>query len=525
MAQHVSSEPVSAKPAGGRRPLRLFLLAYGTMVVVPGVLAFFLLQRASGRAGVPAATASEGALPLAVGEGGATSMFLFATVVIIVAARLAGSLFERLRQPRVIGEIIAGIALGPSLLGAVWPDATSFLFPPAVLPYIAVLAQLGLVLFMFLVGVELPATLLKGRGLLVAMVSHASIVTPLVLGVVAALLLFPEFASPGSQFVSFGLFLGLSMSITAFPVLARILVERGLQQTRLGALVLSCAAIDDVTAWCLLAAVVAITGNDSPATALTTIALAVAFFLFMIRVVRPGLARLVRQHDAGTLSSGALLVVVFAGTLLSSLLTSGIGIHEVFGAFLFGAVMPRDSLRVRELVDKLEAFTVSFLLPLFFVHVGLRTRIGLLGTDLRLWAICGLVLLIAILGKGLGAGVAARMVGIGWQESGALAVLMNCRGLTELVVLNIGLELGILTPTLFTMLVLVALVTTVMTTPFLDLLRIGAPAEAPARTSRTLGRLLVRKPKMPIDDWPGAQPKEGSSGFVNEAEDERLRAL
>jgi Kef-type K+ transport system membrane component KefB len=466
------AQGLSVKPASARRRVGVFLLVYSMTVLAPGVLAVLLLEGSSRLGGVPV-TADAGQPSLPEGDPETISKFLLATAVIIVTARLAGGLFERLHQPRVIGEIIAGIALGPSLLGMAWPDAQSLLFPPAVLPYIAVLAQLGLILFMFLVGVELPASLLRGRGHLVAVVSHASIAIPFVLGVGIALLLFPELAGPGSRFVSFSLFFGLSMSITAFPVLARILVERGLQQTRLGALALSCAAIDDVTAWCLLAAVVAIVGNDSPATALMTVGLAATFFAVMVCIIRPALARLVRRHEAGQFSNGALLVTVLAGTLLSSILTSRIGIHEVFGAFLFGAMMPRGSLGVRELADKLEAFTVAFLLPLFFIHIGLRTTVGLIGTNARLWTICGLLLIIAILGKGLGASAVARMVGLGWQESGALGVLMNCRGLTELVVLNIGLELRILTPTLFTMLVLMALVTTVMTAPALSFFPMG----------------------------------------------------
>lgn len=504
MAQSALHDHRRAGSAGPERSLRSFLLFYATMVVAPGLLAVLLLQTGEHLASVPDVASSATRGPLA--EGSMTSSFLLAIVVIIATAQLTGRLFERLRQPAVIGEIVGGIMLGPSVLGLVWPDASALLFPPAVLPYIDMLAQLGLILFMFLVGLELPIALVKRRGHAAVAVSHASITIPFVLGIALALWLFPEFASPGTSYLSFALFLGLSMSITAFPVLARILVARRLQQTPLGALCLTCAGVDDVTAWCLLAAVVAIVSNTSPASALITAGLSVAFFVFMLKVTRPMLARLANQHESGRLSSGALLAIVLTGTLLSALATEQIGIHSIFGAFLFGAIMPRNSAAVHQLTGKLEEFTIAFLLPLFFVHIGLQTRVGLLGNDAYLWTICALICAVAVLGKWLGSSVAARSVGLPWRESAALGVLMNCRGLTELVILNIGLELQILTPILFTMLVIMALVTTLMTTPLLDLIRPSGLANdsVPAGdATRTLERLPVLEPETVTDERRG----------------------
>ncbi|MCU1374293.1 MAG: sodium/hydrogen exchanger, partial [Actinomycetia bacterium] len=392
---------------------------------------------------------------------------LLASVVIVVLARVVGSLFRRIGQPQVMGEIVAGIILGPSVLGAVAPSAQHHLFSADVLPFIDVLAQLGLVFFMFLIGLELDVRLIKGRGHAAAAVSHASIVLPFLSGVAVAVLIFTKLGSAEGDFLPFALFLGASMSITAFPVLARILTERGLNKTRLGAVTITCAAIDDVTAWCLLAIVVAVAAANGLGGAFLTIGLAVVFIAAMLVVVRPLVARLatVQEEDGGL--SPTVLAMVFAGLLLSSLATDRIGIHAIFGAFLFGAIMPQQSEFVGELSTKLEDFAVIFLLPLFFAYSGLRTEIGQLGTDPALWAYCALIVGVAVLGKWGGSTLAARMVGLTWRESLGLGILMNCRGLTELVILNIGLDLGVIPPALFAMLVIMALVTTFMTTPIL----------------------------------------------------------
>ena len=392
---------------------------------------------------------------------------LLATIVIIAVARLVGALFSRIGQPQVMGEIVAGILLGPSLFGAVAPGLQHALFSPEVLPFIDVLAQIGLVLFMFLIGLELDVRLIRGRGQAAAAVSHASIVVPFVSGVALAFAIFSRLGSAEGEFVPFALFLGASMSITAFPVLARILTERGLNKTRLGAVTITCAAVDDVTAWCLLAVVIAVATANGLTGALLTILLAAVFILAMVFVVRPLLARLaVHQEENGSLSP-TMLAVVFGGLLLSALATDRIGIHAIFGAFLFGAIMPQQSEFIHELTGKLEDFAVVFLLPLFFAYSGLRTEIGQLGTDATLWLYCLAILAVAIAGKWGASAIAAKLVGLSWRESLGLGILMNCRGLTELVILNIGLDLGVIPPALFAMLVIMALVTTFMTTPIL----------------------------------------------------------
>ncbi|MBV8386967.1 MAG: cation:proton antiporter [Acidimicrobiia bacterium] len=394
---------------------------------------------------------------------------LLAALVVIIVSRAVGALFRRINQPQVVGEIAAGILLGPSVLGAAWPQATSYLFSPKVLPFLDVLANVGLIFFMFLIGLELDMRLIRGRGHAAALVSHVSIVFPFVLGVGSALVLFSQLGSATGKFTPFALFLGASMSITAFPVLARILTERGLYKTRLGAVTLTCAAVDDVTAWCILAVVVTVARASGLSAALLTIGLSIIFIAFMIFVVRPLMARLATHHEEQGHLSGAALAVVFGGVLLSAIATDRIGIHAIFGAFLFGAVMPQRSEFIRELVGKLEDFVAVFLLPLFFAYTGLRTNFGLIGGDPKLWMFCGVVLFIAVLGKWGGSTAAAKAVGLEWRESLAVGILMNTRGLTELIILNIGLDLGVIPPTLFAMLVIMAVVTTFMTTPLLSL--------------------------------------------------------
>jgi Kef-type K+ transport system membrane component KefB/nucleotide-binding universal stress UspA family protein len=409
---------------------------------------------------------------------------LLAAAVIIVVARLVGAVFQKINQPQVVGEIVAGLILGPSALGAIAPGLSHQLFDPEMLPFLDVLAQVGLIFFMFLIGLELDVRLIRGRGHTAATVSHVSIIAPFLLGVVAALVIFPTLGSESGRFVPFALFLGASMSITAFPVLARILTERNIYKSPLGAVTLTCAAVDDVTAWCMLAVVVAIARAHGTASAAITIGLSVAFIAGMILLVRPLLSRLARYHEDRGHLGGPMLALLFVGILLSALATDRIGIHAIFGAFLFGAIMPPRSEFIAELVGKLEDFTVVFLVPLFFAYTGLRTNIGLIGGDVKLWLICGLILAVAIVGKWGGSSVAARVMGMDWRQSMALGVLMNTRGLTELIILNIGLDLKVIPPALFAMLVIMALVTTFMTTPLLsafyrteDLERMSAAAE------------------------------------------------
>ncbi len=392
---------------------------------------------------------------------------LLAVAVVIVAARLLGNVFRMINQPRVIGEIVAGILLGPSLMGLFWPGVTSFLFPSQVIDVLQVLAQFGLIFFMFLIGAELDHKMIRGSGHTALLVSHYSIVLPFTLGVAAALLIFPVIGS--GNFTGFALFMGAAMAITAFPVLARILTDTGLHRTRIGALAITCAAVDDVTAWCILAVVVAIVKATGPADAIVTVLLALAFLAFMVFLVRPLLARVAAvQPDKGRLGA-TIMSALFVALFLSAWATEAIGIHAIFGAFMFGAVLPRSHSIAAQITERLEDVTVLFLLPVFFAIVGLSTRVGLVsGSDL--WALTGLIIAIAIVGKIGGSVIAGLAAGESFRSSTVLGVLMNARGITEIVILTIGSSLGVISPALFTMMVLMALVTTFMTTPLLTVL-------------------------------------------------------
>lgn len=442
-------------------------LVLDVVVAEGGGLAGTVAGSGGGRAVdmAPASSARPGATPVDGLEGGelVARMFL-AVAVVIAAARLVGALFTRLRQPQVIGEIVAGIMLGPSLLGMVAPGITDYLFSPQVVDVMRVMAQFGLILFMFLIGLELDLSLLRGSGPTTVFVSHVSILAPLVLGAALALPLYPLIGS--GRFDGFALFLGAAMAVTAFPVLARILTDTRLHTTRLGMLAITCAAIDDVTAWCVLAVVVGIANAAGPASAVVTITLAAVFIAFMLIAVRPLLRRLDWVHARRGRLGAHLTAALLVGVLLSAWTTEVIGIHAIFGAFLAGAILPRSGDLARELTDRLEDLTVLFLLPVFFAVVGLSTSIGLLDRPIH-WLIAGAVLSTAVVGKWAGGTLAARFAGERWREAHALGILMNTRGLAEIVILTVGRELGVISPTLFTAMVLMAITTTLMTTPLL----------------------------------------------------------
>jgi Kef-type K+ transport system membrane component KefB len=393
-------------------------------------------------------------------------LLLAEIVVVLLATRGAGSLFAKIRQPRVVGEMTAGILLGPSLLGTLAPAFSASLFPPDSLAHLRSLSQIGLILFMFLIGAELDIGELRRRGRTTVLTSLAGIAVPFVLGAALAVHLHRRLSPEGVPLLHLALFVGTAMSVTAFPVLARILAESNLIGTRIGTVAIACAAVDDVFAWSLLAAVVLLVRGSRDALPLPlTLGGTAAFVLLMIVVARPLLARL-RWVDAdrGGLTRDRLAILILLA-FASAWVTERLGLHSVFGAFLMGCVLPRDRRLARDLEAGL-AGAVVLLLPLFFAETGLRTSVRLLdGT--AMWLVCLLIILVAVAGKFGGAALAARVTGMPWREAAALGVLMNTRGLMELVILHVGLDVRVITPALFAMMVIMALVTTFMTTPIL----------------------------------------------------------
>ncbi len=397
------------------------------------------------------------------------SILLVQIITIILVARLLGWLCKKIGQPTVIGEIVAGILLGPSLLGMYYPDFAGILFPKDSLGNLQFLSQIGLILFMFVIGMELDLKALKNKAHDAVVISHASIIFPFALGIGLAYFIYESFAPKGIGFTAFGLFLGISMSITAFPVLARIVQERNIHKTRLGSIVITCAAADDVTAWCILAAVIAIVKADSFSSSLYVIVLALLYVFLMLKVVRPFLKRVGDINRTKESLSKPIVAIFFLTLLLSSYASELIGIHALFGAFMAGVIMPENAKFRTVFIEKVEDVSVIILLPLFFVFTGLRTQIGLLD-DVYLWKLTGIIIVVAVTGKFFGSALAAKFVGHNWKDSLSIGALMNTRGLMELVVLNIGYDLGVLSTQIFTMMVLMALVTTFMTGPALDLI-------------------------------------------------------
>ena len=397
------------------------------------------------------------------------AILLLQILTIILTARLFGFLCKKIGQPSVIGEIIAGIVLGPSFVGMYFPEFSGFLFPKQSLGNLQFLSQIGLILFMFVVGMELDLKVLKTKAHEAVVISHASIIFPFSLGIGLAFFVYQNFAPEGIKFLPFALFIGISMSITAFPVLARIVQERNLSKTKLGSLAITCAAADDITAWCMLAAVIAIVKAGSVVSSIYTILMAVGYVFLMIKLVQPFLKRMGDIYSNKEGLSKPVVAVFFIMLLASAYATEVIGIHALFGAFMAGVIMPSNTNFRSIFIEKIEDVSMLLLLPLFFVFTGLRTQIGLLNEP-YLWEMCGVIILVAVVGKFVGSALAARFIGQNWRDSLIIGALMNTRGLMELVVLNIGYDLGVLSPEIFAMMVIMALVTTFMTGPALDLI-------------------------------------------------------
>ncbi len=415
--------------------------------------------------------------------------------VILAVCRVTGSIFRRFHQPRVVGEMFAGILLGPSLLGWIAPHFSAYLFPPASLGFLNALSQVGVVIFMFLVGLGIDPKELKHQSHSAVLVSHVSITAPFVLASLLALYLYPRLSDNSVSFTNFALFMGAAMSVTAFPVLARILIERDMMKSKLGTVAIACAAVDDVTGWCILAYIVVLIRAAHETTSiwvtLCGILLFAVIMIYMVRFLLRGFERTFHKYGEISENRMAFLILLALG---SALCTERLGIHLLFGSFLMGAIMPKEPKFVRYVLDRFETVTITLLLPLFFAFTGLRTNIGLLRSP-SMWFYCGLIVLVAAAGKLGGSMAAARLSGMDWREAAGLGTLMNTRGLMGLVILDIGLDIKIISPALFSMMVVMALVTTFMATPLLDwicpdqILGAGV-AEVPAKEGHLAGSIM-----------------------------------
>ncbi len=461
---------------------RNLVLAYLVLVGVP-VLALIGVLATSARIAAPHVTGVIAATQPATKPAQSSALIILVAqiAVIILASRLVGYVFRRIGQPQVVGEMLAGILLGPSLLGWLAPGFSAALFPVSSLGLLNAVSQLGLVLFMFLVGLELNAKELYEYGHATILMSHVSIVVPFVLAAVLSLYLYPRLSDDSVSFMGFALFMGAAMAITAFPVLARILTDRQLLRTRMGTIAIACAAVDDVSGWCILAYIVVLIRTSQSAQSLwTTLAGLAVFLIVMIWGMRRLLTSFERRYGRSGSLSDDVLAMILLFVLVSSFSTEALGLHLLFGAFMAGAVMPKDARFVAYLSEKFESVTVLLLLPLFFAATGLRTRVGLVKGG-EMWFYCSLIIVVAVLGKLGGTSIAARVGGLSWREATALGILMNTRGLMELVILNIGLDLKVISPALFSMMVIMALVTTFMTTPLLQWIRLPRDEESYGR--------------------------------------------
>lgn len=461
----------------GTKSITFYLL----MICVFGSLMYFIAKEGEGHQVEDAMTAAYDA-PKNMQEGfvlfknllmhhveSTIGILLLQIITILIAVRIFGWLFLKIGQPTVIGEIVAGIVLGPSVLGHLFPEVSEFLFRPESLASINILSEFGLILFMFAIGMELDITEVRKKLKETILISHTSTIVPFFFGMLTAYFLYDTYAHKTTPFLSFSLFVGIAMSITAFPVLARIIQEKGLTRSHLGTITLASAANGDITAWCLLAVVVAIAQAGSMLSATYNILFSFLYILMMFIVVRPFLRVVGHLYHNKEVVNKGLVALMFLLLVISAYLTEILGLHALFGAFIAGVVMPSNVKFRKIMTEKVEDVSLSLLLPLFFVSTGLRTEIGLLNTP-ELWGICLVFIIVAIAGKFGGALFSARFVGESWKDSFYIGALMNTRGLMELVVLTIGYEMDILPPSVFVMLVLMTLVTTFMTTPLVSLI-------------------------------------------------------
>ena len=414
-------------------------------------------------------------------------VFLAQLVAVILVSRALGRVMRRFGQPHVVGEMIGGLLLGPSVLGLFAPPVYAALFPIGSVRFLNALSQLGVLLFMFLVGLELDLRTLRGQRRVVTLSSHAGIAIPLWMGAALSLLLYPRLSNDSVSFTAFALFIGCALSVTAFPVLARLLAERGLTRTPFGALAIACAAVADITAWCLLAVVLAVAEGRLWGLHLWgSIGAAFVFVAFVLTIARRGLARLLASPSASDCLTSDKLALVMLVALASAWVTEQLGIHALLGAFVAGLAMPKSEAFVASITARLEELLGVVLLPLFFAVTGIRMNLGSIDGS-AMWLLCALIFLVATVGKAGGTALGARAAGLPWRDAASLGALMNTRGLMELVILNLGLENGIITRPIFTMMVLMAVATTAMTTPLLAWIRTDF-RKAASRVSEPYGR-------------------------------------
>jgi Kef-type K+ transport system membrane component KefB len=462
---------------------------YATLMVVFGGLIFYMLHagKSLGHSVAPFVETDKGKM-----DGGgffsalykvnlqdALPRLLLQIIIIIILTQLLGWLFKKIGQPAVIGETVAGIILGPSLLGLLFPGIFNFVFPAESLPNLRFLSQIGLILFMFIIGMELDTRLLRKQAFEALIISHASILIPFTLGIFLSYYLYHTYGQ--TDFISFALFMGIAMSITAFPVLARIIRDRKLTDTKLGNLAISCAASDDVTAWCILAILIALIRSGSGMNGFFVVAIVLLYVFVMLVPVKKILEKIQASYEKGKIANNGLMAIMYSLMLLSSWCTEVIGIHALFGAFLAGIVIPKKDGLQKKIIDRISDVSMVMLLPLFFVYTGLRTNAAILNSS-GLWISFLLILICAVAGKFGGSTLVAKVLGQNWKDSLSIGALMNTRGLIELVVLNIGYDMHIISADIFSMMVLMALLTTMMTNPVLNWIekrKIRSPIRVP----------------------------------------------